>query len=488
MSSFDLIVIGGGPQGLAHAVRAAKAGARVKLIEARPQLGGRLGAGADWDGVLLPAFRSIATTEDITALRGLGLDPADLGWTPATRISAMDAAGEVLAFHPAPELSSRGLNTRAPFEADRWRAFAAAVARMAEALEIAQGMPAIPKSKALPLSGLMQALSLPRAALQTLMTLLARPLTDFMAAEISDPLSRAVLAGPALFQSALSPGDAGSLMAMIGAPLMDPTSERLDLGFVRERHTDATAVILSVLRHIGIDVALGVPVTEIKLERGKAAGVVMADGQTFLAPQITSSLDTKATVLGLMDWSALPPRLVRDIGAVKLRGVAGRVVAQLSETALPAVIQGAGPLYLDTEPALAAQAADAWHLDRIPDAPPMEIVATADGGGIMLSCMMHFLPQAPLGQPWTAAQQSALIESLKDALAPVWPGLGTTIKSWRFDGPGDFETQLGWSHGNPFGKSGSSAERLEGRGALEHQLCEAVEGLTLGARAGVVRP
>jgi len=71
--AFDVAVVGGGVAGLAAATALAEAGARVLVLEARGELGGRATAFRDRDGALW--FGSLAGVSRLTARRGVDRQP-----------------------------------------------------------------------------------------------------------------------------------------------------------------------------------------------------------------------------------------------------------------------------------------------------------------------------------------------------------------------------------------------------------------------------
>ncbi len=483
MDKHDLIVSGGGPQGLVHAVRAAKAGARVKLLDARPYLGGRLGTAETWGKVPLPAFRSVATAQDMSALRVLGLDSSDLGWAPAEHITAVGRGGTPLTLPAVPALARRALDARTPYEAQRWQEFTASVARMNEALtqgNLAQVKPANRKALSSAAQELVSNFDLPKNQLRHALALWIRPLSNQLASMMTDPLAQAALAGPSLFCGPAGPGDAGSLLQFLHGPLSDASQPRLDLGFVRDEFLDATPSLLSLLHDANVDVGMGMAVTDINVEKGRVTGITLADGSFNSAALVASSLDLKATALGLLEWSILPGQLGPDIGAARSTGGFGRIVIQLGNSDNPLGELGRGPIYLNTEPRMAAAAANTCRLNLIADHLPMECVVTPTGEGAMLSVIIHFLPQSPIGGHWTPDQVQTLFAQVVRDLKPFWSDIDGAIKHWRFDSPDDFEAAMGWSHGCPFGVASGLANEIGGDASLATRLQRAIQGLSFG--------
>lgn len=73
----DVVVVGGGPGGFAAAVTAARAGAKVLLVERNGYLGGQLGSGlpflAFWDLKKRQVIAGIAEEYGRTAGKGKGI-------------------------------------------------------------------------------------------------------------------------------------------------------------------------------------------------------------------------------------------------------------------------------------------------------------------------------------------------------------------------------------------------------------------------------
>lgn len=101
-------VVGGGIAGLAAAIRLARAGARVSLLEGSSQLGG-LGTFFDFEGVSLERFYHCILPTDrhlLALLRDAGIDPR-ITWTPTSfgylhegALYPLDTPRDLLAFSP----------------------------------------------------------------------------------------------------------------------------------------------------------------------------------------------------------------------------------------------------------------------------------------------------------------------------------------------------------------------------------------------------
>ena len=83
MPSFEVIVIGGGTNGLACAARLAANGCRVTLLEAGEVAGGGAGVRAFAPGYLAPALAHVTRGMDARVMAGMSLERHGLGFHPA---------------------------------------------------------------------------------------------------------------------------------------------------------------------------------------------------------------------------------------------------------------------------------------------------------------------------------------------------------------------------------------------------------------------
>lgn len=126
MVTTDAIVIGSGPNGLAAAITLAEHGRSVRVLEARPVLGGAVTTGE----VTLPSFRHDLFSAVYPAgaaspvFARMPLDRHGLRWVhPPVAMAHPLPDGRVAVLHRDLDATAASLNALHPGDGDRWRAF-----------------------------------------------------------------------------------------------------------------------------------------------------------------------------------------------------------------------------------------------------------------------------------------------------------------------------------------------------------------------------
>ncbi|MBV9331186.1 MAG: NAD(P)/FAD-dependent oxidoreductase, partial [Alphaproteobacteria bacterium] len=131
-------------------------------------------------------------------------------------------------------------------------------------------------------------------------------------------------------------------------------------------------VLSQVAREAGATISCGLDATEIRLRRGRVAGVVLSDGTELKASAVLSTLDLKRTFLSLFKWPDLPPATGQRVTLFRPAAATARLLMALDGLpALPRGVDPRAPLFIAPDPAETGRAFASWKAGRLPAAPPV---------------------------------------------------------------------------------------------------------------------
>ena len=91
-----------------------------------------------------------------------------------------------------------------------------------------------------------------------------------------------------------------------------------------------TAALASAAKSFGAEIRTGAEVAQVRIEKGRATGVVLSSGEEIAAGVVVSNADPKRTLLGLVDPMHLDPDFLVRIRNYRCFGVAAKVNFALS--------------------------------------------------------------------------------------------------------------------------------------------------------------
>ena len=109
-----------------------------------------------------------------------------------------------------------------------------------------------------------------------------------------------------------------------------------------------TGALVEAAKAYGAEIRLNAEVTSIKVEHGRATGVVLANGEEIAAQTILSAADPKRTFLSLVGPMELPPTFVWNVQSIKMRGSVAKVhlgVESLPDGMMPFTTYAIAPSY-----------------------------------------------------------------------------------------------------------------------------------------------
>jgi len=296
--SGDAVVVGAGPNGLAAAIRLAEAGRAVTVLEAADRPGGAVRT----EELTLPGFRHDTFSSVYPAAAAspvfarMPLERHGLRWVHPAACSAHPLPdGGAIALYRDLDATAASLDARHPGDGERWRAFVAPL------------LAAFPAVRATMLGGFPPV----RGAVR-LLTGLGVPGTLRFAALVPGSarwLGRRLFANSearAWLYGAAGHGDApptspGSAVAAVYLNLMGHAVGWPSPEGGAERLTDA---LVGHLRELGGTVRTHALVERVVAERGRVAGVRLADGEAVAADVVVA--DVMPHALAAMAGDALP--------------------------------------------------------------------------------------------------------------------------------------------------------------------------------------
>ncbi len=448
---YDAIVIGAGPNGLAAAVRLAKAGRKVVILE-RDEVPGGLSAKREFHpsysvpGILHDDFlvpRAIAER--------LGLTEHGLSFRqhPATYVAEANGPGILLSGDPQ-EIAKRSPHDGAGYAG--LRSFLDHVRPLIAAVLAEAPPPLAPRSAGdfwqIARRGL-SAFRISRKDLVELARVAPMCIADFLNERFESPLLVEALAAPAVVSTWSGPWSAGTVTNFLLRHCAGGKS-------LQGGPPALVEALLAASRAAGAELRTNAEVARIRVEKGKVAGVTLASGETIDAPIVLSSADPKRTMLKLLAPGTLPIRIEEEFHRLRARGTAAKVHLALSgplelaasDGRLDEAIRIGGGHVDDLE-----RAFDAIKYRRFSGRPHLEIrvptvadPSLAPPGHHVLSILASFAPY-DLEGGWTAEAREHLGDAVISVLEQHAPNVRQRIVAREVLTPADLETRFALTGG-----------------------------------------
>jgi phytoene dehydrogenase-like protein len=435
MPSFDTIIIGAGPNGLAAAHRLATKGASVLVLEASATPGG--GAG----------LAHLSYNLDPRVEKAMNLAAHGLSW------ATIDLATTALSPDGRHLRLLGGDVTSNITEADRrsWAVLRARLMRFAAVLAPLNQLapPRIAKGVGNPMLKLamigLRARMMGAADFRELGRIILTNVHDLLDDELTDPRLKGALAFEATLGGWLGPRSPNSVLPWLVRLSGQTSGKQGALGLPKGGMAAIGAALAASATAAGVVIRCNARVDRILVEAEKVAGVKLTDGEEIRAPRVVSAIAPKNTLLSLVGPRHLDAGLVTRMRHQKSRGGAAKL--HLTLRALPD-FKGADPkdrLIIAGSEHDVERAFNPVKYGRVPDHPALEIVIPtaheprADGKH-HLSAIAQFAPHAPADRDGARAQMLAACLAQLETHAP---GIGALIETAEILMPYDIEDRYG---------------------------------------------
>lgn len=464
----DVIVIGGGHNGLIAAGVLAKQGRSVLVLEQQPIVGGMAITREFAPGFKAPTLSHAIgpLTKDVTrALKRLKFDKQGLQFiTPDPAMTTLGAAGEVISFHRDPVFTAESINRLAPADAGRWRDFLDAMQRLATVFRdlnrhAAPGIddPSRTDLWRLFLTG-RRARALGKKNLSRLLRYVPMAVADITSEWFAHDLVQAAVASRATFGHFAGPWSAGTGAMLLQRLADDPMP--VGSGITVAGGPGAlTAALAAVAEHAGVTIRTNTAVARIRVVNGDATGVVLENGEEIPSRFVLSAIGPKRLFQTLLDPADLPPTFQQRVRNIRARGATAKINLALSTRPVFTALHGddialRGRLLIAPGIDYLERAFDAAKYGTLPEQPSLEIsVPTVVDGSMapegqhVMSIVVHTMPETLRESTWTD-QRETLYRRVLDVLAPHTGDLEASIVGSEIITPEDIETEWGASGGH----------------------------------------
>jgi phytoene dehydrogenase-like protein len=463
----DVVIIGGGHNGLVTAFYLAKAGYKPLVLERRPQVGGAAITDEFHPGFRCSTLAHTAGPIRPDIVRDLKLEKHGLTLiTPEVSVTALTPDGRALSLYQDARRSAQELAAFSQKDAAKYPEFQESLGKMSRVIGEALATP--PPNIDHPSSGDLWGMLKTGRAIRNLgkkdMYRLLRwgpmAVADLAAEYFETELLRAVVAARGLFGTFLGPWSAGSALVLLIRAAGD--AHPVGSAFFAAGGMGAlTQAMASAAQAAGAEIRSGAEVIEIRVKDGAASGVILSTGEEIDARAVISNADPKRTLLKLTDPTHLTPDFVQKLQHYRGNGTVAKVNLALSGlpnfTALKNGDAAAltGRIHIGNEIDYLERAFDASKYGNFSPHPYLEATipsltdpTLAPEGKHVMSIYVQYAPYKLKGD-WET-QRKPLGQTVVKTLAQYTPNLPELILTHQIITPQDLEDTYGLTGGQIF--------------------------------------
>jgi len=464
---YDVIVIGGGHNGLVNAAYLAKAGKKVVVLERRHVLGGAAVTEEIIPGFLFSECSYVVSLLRPEIIRELDLPRHGLEILPLDGTFSPMPSGDYLWRVNDHAKSIRDIRRHSRLDAEAYDEFSKMMTPMCRFVKPMLSMippdPTTLNPKDLKqLHFLLQRFrELSSDERYTLVQLMTMSSADFLDQWFETDVLKATMSASGIIGTFLGIRSPGTAYVLLHHYMGEIDGAFRSWGFSRGGTGAISNAIADAAREAGVEIRTKAPVGKILVKNGRAAGVILQSGEELSASVVSSSVDPHLTFEKFLEPSELPGDFLEGVRRYKFRGSSGKV--NLALDALPNFKCFPGPGVhlrgaISISPSMeymerAYDDAKYGHFSRKPYIdmviPSLTDPSVAPAGKHVLSCFVQYAPYKLAQGTWDD-QKQAFGDNVINTIAEYAPNIKDIIVGRQVLTPLDLEREFGLTQGNIF--------------------------------------
>jgi phytoene dehydrogenase-like protein len=462
----DVVIIGGGHNGLVTAFYLAKAGFKPLVLERNPQVGGAAVTDEFHPGFRCSTLAHTAGPIRPDIVRDMQLEKHDLRLiNPDVCVTALSPDGRALSLYQDGAKSAEAITAFSAKDAAKYGEFEQSLGKISKVIgdALSTTPPDIDDPSRSDLWSMLKTGRAIRKLGKKDMFRLLRwgpmAVADLAAEYFETELLRAVIAARGVFGTFLGPWSAGSALVLLIRAAGDAHPAG-SASFAAGGMGAVTQAMAASAKAAGVEIRTGAEVIEIRVHDGAATGVLLSTGEEIHAKAVISNADPKRTLLKLTDPVHLSPDFVQKLQHYRGNGTVAKVNLALSALPKFTALNGDGAalkgrIHIGNEIDYLERAFDESKYGSFSKQPYLEATipsltdpTLAPEGKHVMSIYMQYAPYKLKGD-WEQ-QRKALGQTVVKTLAEYAPNLPELILTHQIITPHDLEEKYGLTGGQIF--------------------------------------
>lgn len=456
MSKYDIIVIGGGHNGLTTATLLAKAGKKVLVVEKRNVLGG-IAAGEEFH----PGYSTTGLLHDTSGVRTsvikqLQLEKYGLKIEPhRADVTLLSKDGKSITIKANVDDTAEGISKFSNHDAEAYKSYQDFLKKVSKVINDLMDNPppnvdienlTLPNLIVLAKKGMLLK-GLGNKTMMELLKVAPMCVADFLNEKFETGFLKAGLAAPAIYGSYAGPWSAYSTINLL---MWECASRNNVIGGPQA----LIAALTKAAEEAGVEIKSSTAVEKILLdEQGAVKGVRLNGGEEISAKKVAASCTPKETFLNLFDTFEIEYELDHWIDKVRSRGTTAKVNLAVNKT-VP--LNGQSVAYARTGNTFdeMEKAFDPVKYGEVTSNPFLDIhiptllnPSLAPEGHSVISVLVHQVPYHFKGG-WSSEAKKKLGEDVMRVLENYSPGLSASVVGMEVLSPADLEERYTLTEGH----------------------------------------
>ena len=466
--NFDVIVIGSGHNGLVNACYLQKAGLNVLVLEKNDWIGGAAVSRELHPGILYSNCSYVCSLFRPEIMRDLELPKHGLQIVAIEGGTVFTKDGDYLASFRNYHAKKRELERFSVKDSESYSRYSRDILKQCRFIQplLMRTAPDPGSFKFRDLSEMLYMLrkvnDLTASELADTVRFWTMSISDFLDEYFENDVIKASLAVSGIIGTALGPMSPGTAYVLLHHYMGEVDGSIGAWGYARGGMGAISKALTSSFRAMGGTLLNNSEVEKVDIRGARVKGVILKNGDEYLAKNVVSNADVKRTFLKLTDPEHLPPNFIKKVNNFKIRGSSGKVnIALDSMPNFPVISENnpclKGDIHFTDSIERMERAYDDWKMGTWSRDPFLDMMiptltdpTMAPPGKHFMSCFVQYCPPKVGGQNWTKENKDAFGETVIQQIADYSPGFKDKILHMEVRTPKELEEEVGLTEGNIF--------------------------------------